>query len=62
MSEIIQMDVKYYAVYPNGRRCSVTAADAEAYGETWRKEGVILETDIEEKVVPSFGKVKLVRL
>lgn len=63
MAEVIQLEVKYYAVYPNGRRCLVTLADALAYGEAWKqKDDVVLETDVEEKVMPRLGKLNLVRL
>lgn len=63
MPTVIQLEVKYYVVYPNGRRCLVTLADAQAYGEVWlKKEGIVFETDVEEKVVPRLGKLNLVRL
>ena len=62
MASVIQMEVKYYAVYPGGRRCSVTLADAQAYGDAWRREGISFETDVEEKVVPRLGTMNLVRL
>jgi hypothetical protein len=62
MPSVIQMEVKYYAVYPGGRRCSVTLEDAKKYGAAWREEGIYFETDVEEKVMPRLGTLHLIRL
>jgi hypothetical protein len=62
----IQMAVssfRYYAVYPDGRRCEVNLEDLEKYGKRWEsEEGVTIETDFIRQLRPAYGHVNVVTL
>ena len=50
--------VRYFAVYPNGRRCSVTPEQVVAYRAIWESDDqVVIETDVIRQLAPVFGKV-----
>lgn len=51
--------VKYYAVYPGGRRCEVSRESVEKNRGQWEVEGLSIETDLIAAVVPMYGKVNL---
>ena len=53
--------VHYYAVYPDGRRVSVTPEDIAEYGDTWQeKDGLQIETLVSWESVAIFGTVNYV--
>jgi hypothetical protein len=49
--------LSYFAVYPGGRRCEVTAADARAYGAKWAEDGVEVVTECREVLLPIVGRL-----
>jgi hypothetical protein len=49
--------LSYFAVYPDGRRCSVTAADAQTFGARWEEDGVKVVTECREVQVPIVGQL-----
>ncbi len=51
--------VTYLAVYPDGRRCSVTFEDAHRYHEQWTREGVKVVTRLERCAYPLVGELEL---
>ena len=52
--------VKYYAVYPGGRRCEVSRDSLEKNMSQWESEGLTIETDLIGAAVPMYGKVNLI--
>lgn len=57
---ILSWTVKYYAVYPGGRRCEVSLESLERNKSQWESEGLTIETDVVAAAVPAHGKVNLV--
>jgi len=49
----------YWAVYPDGRRCSVTLDDAKAFGFEWEKTGVRVVTVIRIQPIQAVGELEL---
>lgn len=48
----------YWAVYPDGRRCSVTLEDAKAFGGAWEKEGVRVVTVRRDWAIEIIGQIE----
>lgn len=58
MTTVAQWTVRYFAVYPDGRRCPVTCEDAAKLHAEWKAfYGVDVETEIEAKLMPVVGKL-----
>lgn len=55
----IAVDVSYFAVYPSGRRCEVSLESLEKNRKSWEEEGVRIETDVVQRLVPIYGTVNL---
>lgn len=49
----------YWAVYPDGRRCSVTLEDAKAFGDVWEKEeNVRVVTVMRDGSIEIIGQIE----
>lgn len=57
---ILERTVRYYAVDKGGRRCEVTRESVEAHHQKWAADGWTIETDVQARNVPGYGKVRLV--
>ncbi len=57
---VLARSVEYFAVYPSGRKCSVTRTDVERLADWWAVEGVTIETQVKVENVPVFGPQVLV--
>jgi hypothetical protein len=49
---------EYFAVYPDGRRCSVDKYDARRFEDEWRKEGVRVVTSIVRQALRVIGDLE----
>ncbi len=51
--------VRYYAVYPNGRRCRVSMQDAVSFADKWKNEfDVRVITRLERTPYPVIGTLE----
>lgn len=58
-SDLEVQDVRYYAVYPDGRRVRVDLEAIEWHGDVWiLRDKVKLETEVIKYSVPLYGEVK----
>ncbi len=48
----------YWAVYPDGRRCEVTLADAKAFGDEWGKQNIQVKTVVRVALIECVGIVE----
>lgn len=62
MTPCIAVTVSYFAVYPDGRRCSVTRESVERNADAWAEETprVTIETDVVQHLVPVYGKMNFI--
>ncbi len=57
---ILVRSVEYFAVYPSGRKCSVTREALEKNADWWEVEGVTIETHVKVENIPIYGPQVLV--
>lgn len=57
---ILTKTVTYFAVYPSGRRCSVTLQGLKDNADYWASEGVTVETHVKVENIPVYGPQVLV--
>jgi len=49
---------EYFAIYPDGRRCSVSKFDALRLEDAWRKEGVRVVTRVYYESLRVIGELQ----